>query len=248
MTAFTLDRMQHCVVSFGCKTTPVRELKASQAKAIAARLTEVWSDLFEDELSEEQMSQVEKQGALYARRKTIFLPQGSAEIPSLVITPNTITISVARKLMSQNVPIEPDNFWIQGEVNAKARRAVLELQSILNIAVHRAGKMYELHFPVTPDELREFFGFFFSNSPDQIGGFRGQVNYLKDQGRTYNLNLNVVADPAQVDQPTSVAVKVDINNRDMASALEPSTISEVWAFADSMMPDWMLRTLGGDPS
>lgn len=252
---FDESRIYQLLVSYACKYRPVKELGPSSAKAIQSSLERCWGELFENPLSPQELETTVPQGgepktrALLGLNKTVFLPQGSATINSFVLRVDNHVTCVPRKIAGQPVGILNHDLWLkEKEANTKAREIAnaVSAPECLGLAVHRTGKLYELQFgPYDPDEMNQIRTRISPFEQTNIGAINTAINFIKKsgKGRTYNFNM-VLTVPEVQSGPQIVVVKLDINNRNMSSSLDPHEFTEIWDYADSSMPEWLLQNLG----
>jgi hypothetical protein len=143
--------------------------------------------------------------------------------------------------------VEKGDLWLKRGANERARAVTLKLADILNVGLHRVGKMAEMIFaPIGPEELlglrRHIFGSL-DETPANIQASLTFVRKAKDEECNFVLGLK--AAPVIIARPCHVEVKVDINNRDMTRSLDPADLTRVWKVADEHMPDWLFQKLGG---
>lgn len=249
-SAFSEDRLAQLVIQYACRTTPVGELKAQKKKEILARMKELWPDLCDGELEGPVYNQLEaaNPGLLCALKKSIFLAGMTAEAPTLLITTNTLTLAVPRKLQGQPVStIDKHDFWLKDNANAVAQKAMLSLAQDLGVQIHRAGKIAEMVFgQVAPDELQALKDRLFGSLAEKPANIQADLTFVRQvDEQEYNWLLKLHAAPANLELPCPVMVKVDVNNRDMTKGLHPRDMTRIWGVADEGMPGWAFDKLGG---
>ena len=251
--AFTEDRLQGLAIQYACRTTPVDDLKAPMRKEILSKLKGIWPDHFEREVPADDPGfhqlALGNPGLLYAANRTLFLGGAMAQVPTLLVAPNTITVAVPRMLAGQDLGIYKGDRWLKEDrVNTRARQVILALQDTLGVTAHRAGKIVEMIFdPIAPEELTVLVERVFGSLGEKPRNVQASLTFVREcRGQAYNFVLNLVATPQNLENPCQVLVKVDVNNRDMTRSLDPRDISRVHEAFDKEMPDWVMGVLGGN--
>ncbi len=250
--AFTEDGMQQLIVQYACRTTPIDEQKTQTWSKILTKAKGIWPDLFQREIVKgspayRQLEQGNPE-LVYAANRTLFIGGSMAEAPTLLVTRNTFTIAVPRKVGGQEAGIYARDPWLKRERgNERARQITLMLQEELDITVHRTGKIAEMvFFPIGPDDLSALFQRLFGSLEEKPKNVQADLTFFRpSNNRDYNFLLRLVAKPQKLTDPCPVLVKVDINNRDMSTGLHPNDITQVYEVFDAQMPDWVLGLLGG---
>ena len=249
--AFNEDRLVQLVIQYACRTTPVEELKAQKKKKeILARMKELWPDLCDGEMEGSVYNQLKaaNAGLLFALKKSIFLGGMTAEAPVLLVKGDSVIVAVPRKLAGQGVSsILKGDPWLKKDGNASARKVLLGLTEILGVQIHRTGKIAEMVFgQVAPDELQALKDHLFGSLDEKPANIQADLTFVRSVGDwEYNWALKLQATPLNLQLPSQVMVKVDVNNRDMTKGLHPHDMTRIWNVADQEMPDWVFDKLGG---
>jgi hypothetical protein len=247
---FSEDRIKQLVVQYACRTTPV-DLPTATKKAILPAMREVWPELFHGEVQDPEFGQLAQgnPGLVFALNRSVFLSGMTATVPTLLVTADTFTIAVPRRIAGQRVSgLLKNDLWLKGaEANQKARQLVLKLADMLRVDVHRTGKIAEMVFEgIDPDELGVLKERVFGSMDEKPANIQADLTFVRDvDGSEYNLLLRLLATPVNVKLPCPVLAKVDVNNRDMAKGLHPGDISRIWEVANGILPDWVMGVLGG---
>lgn len=251
-TVFDESRLQQLSINFACKTTPTGEISKAKRKQLFDKVRKIWPDLFESEAEPGQFLQASQPNQPipgFMLKKQLFIGGGMTEVPTLLVVPDTVMVNIPRKIAGEKAPVFTDDLWLKGRVNDKARQIILILQDQLNFSVHRTGKIYEAIFaPIAPDELRDLSQHLFASLDEKPSNIESNLTFVRGANRHLNFLLTIRATPLNLEQPCQVNVKLDINNRDMTSSLDPHQITKVWDEADAAMPQWLFGILGGATS
>ncbi len=234
------DLIQQFVVQFACRTPTRKQLQSAEKKALENVLREVDPDffqLFEDPASagSQQLFQVSKQHVVGASTVTM---------PSLIFSSNSVTLLYPVKIAGhtllaggsletkdQNKPMSQKLFEIQ--------------QAVRTLKYQRAGKIFEFVLgPFEGENKSGLFGKLFSMGLHDVG----EVNltfarYHEIEREWHNLQTIVNYQQAKLEDRFMLALRVDINNRNLANSLEPSEIVKVWDCADSLIWDHIENVL-----
>jgi len=177
-------------------------------------------------------------------QKSFYTQMGLAEMATLQIHSNNFTFYVPRLFQSHAVSIYANDLCLKkNEPNEEAKRAIWQLASMLDVSVHRAGKIFEFEFaPLSSGEKMEVFHSLCPSINETVGDFNHTTSFIRThKGQQYNVVLQVIV-PLLA---PGMHVKVDINNRDMRTPLDPQNFDPVYGLADEIMPEWLYKILRG---
>lgn len=224
--------IQQFVVQFACRTPTRKQLQSAEKKALENVLRELDPDffqLFEDPASAntQQLFQVSKQHVVGASTITM---------PSLMFSSNSVTLLHPVKIAGQTL-VTTGSLETKDQNKPMSEKLFEIQQAVRTLKYQRAGKIFEVVLgPFEKESKSKLFGKMFSMGLDDIG----EVNftfarYLKVGDQWYNLQTVVNYQQAKLEDRFVLAVRVDINNRNLANSLEPGQIVQIWDCADSLI-------------
>lgn len=224
--------IQQFVVQFACRTPTRKQLQSAEKKALENILRELDPDffqLFEDPASAnaQQLFQVSKQHVVGASTITM---------PSLMFSSNSVTLLHPVKIAGQTL-VTTGSLETKDQNKPMSEKLFEIQQAIRTLKYQRAGKIFEVVLgPFEKENKSKLFEKMFSMRLDDIG----EVNltfarYLEVGDQWYNLQTVVNYQQAKLGDRFVLAVRVDINNRNLANSLEPGQIIQIWDCADSLI-------------
>ena len=227
--------VQQFVVQFACLTPTLREITPAERKALKDMLSSRADGLFQ--LFDREAS--EAPSNLFQAARQYPVGPMTVTVPSLIISHNSVTllhpIWLGQKAFVSNAKFD------SGYLNSEMVKTLFEIQSILTkVKFSRAGKIFELVVgPVPPDRKGKLLSRVFSYTLDEVG----EVNlsftpYRRVEGDIFNFQTKISYQQAELSQAINVALRVDINNRDLKDSMEPTQIQQVWDRADRLIEDY----------
>jgi len=145
-------------------------------------------------------------------------------------------------LNNEHLPIFKGDLWLKSGSNRRASAAIFTITNVLEVAPHRAGKIFNLLFaPVPQEDIQRLINRFTPATDGTPTSLKTQLTIQKDEeGQEFNLSVHV---STSIEQPI-VQIIVDVNNRDMSQSLNPAQCDRIFGFADSIMPEWAFTFLG----
>ena len=233
--------IQQYVVQFACKTPIRKQLQSAEKKALENVLRDKDPDffqLFEDPstTNAQQLFQVSKQHVVGASTITM---------PSLVFSNNSVTLLHPIKITGHT--LVPTESLETKEQNKPMSEKLFEIQqAVRTLKYQRAGKIFEFVLgPFEKEGKSKLLEKMFSMGLDDIG----EVNltfarYHNVGGQWYNLQSVVSYQQATLEDKFFLAIRVDINNRNLVNSLEPGQIVQIWDCADSLIWTHLENVLG----
>ena len=227
---FSSKEIQNLVIQFGFRIPARRELVANERKALEGVLKELndeFFQLFND-------AQQKMQGPLFQSLRQVSIGAVTATIPSFNLSNDSFTFFYPIKLMGQS--IQGVRSVDASHVNKEMISWFNKVQTVIsNSSCKRTGKIYELVLgPFTPESKNQIFNELFVLPLDNIGelGFTF-AEFVKKDEDLYNIQTTIQYQQLALTDQFNVAMRIDINNRNLADRIEPRDVEKIWNFADT---------------
>jgi hypothetical protein len=229
---FPVDLVQQFIIQFACRIPTRREFTSAEKRNLkevlinSTALDNSIRDLFQ--LFDEEVS--EKSPYLFQAAKQYVVQSVTVTIPSLVIDHTSITLCHPVKLGQRTFLDAFDT----NSLNSTMSRVLVEIQSVSRMNFHRAGKIFELVAgPFPPNEKPKWLGGIFRYNLDEVV----EANLVltpnkKLDNEVFNFQTRLSFQQANLDAIFNIALRIDINNRELKESLEPSQIQAAWNQAD----------------
>ena len=113
---------------------------------------------------------------------------------------------------------------------------VVKVQDVIkNLNCHRTGKIYEMVLgPFTQTEKVSILQELFSINLNEVGEVNLEfAKYIKEENFDYNIQTNINYVQPTLEHNFDIRMRIDINNRELKTSMEPSLMAKVWNFADA---------------
>ncbi|TET69417.1 MAG: hypothetical protein E3J56_09650 [Candidatus Aminicenantes bacterium] len=164
------------------------------------------------------------------------LPVGPSTImiPSFVFSKNSFSFIWPVRILKKYVC----NFhsFDTTDMNRRMSEWVVTVQNVIsNLNCQRTGKIYEIVLGrFTEREKANLFQKLFSINLSDVGGTNLTfTRYVKLKGFLYNIQTKINYGQQDLGSDFDIRMRIDINNRDLQTSMEPPLMKKVWHFADA---------------
>ena len=238
----SLEKIPQLVVHYGCRIPLRTELKPTERESLKALLQEINQEHFQIfQMDSQSMAGMglgmagQSPGLFTVFRQYPMQGGAIATAPTLVILPDSITISALIKAGESFYTTSRD---IQSkEQDQKMRDVMFRISDVIKgLKYTRAGKVYELVVPVSPDQKETFLKKILAEPSTDIAEVVLVLTKIQAvSGKTLNINTQLRFQQMKLEDPFIVNIKVDINNRDLQTSMEPRDVDSVWKSANSVI-------------
>jgi len=238
----SLDPIPQFVVHYACKIPFRTELKPSERDGLKALLQNADAEHFQifpadaQNLSGIGMGIANQPPGLLTVFRQYPMEEGAiATAPTLIFQNDSITIPVLIKVgkkfctASRNVQAKE---WDQ-----KMKALLFQLPDVVKgLKYSRIGKVYELVMPIAQDKKEAFLRKFLSDPSTGIAEIGLVITNIHPvEGKNLNINTQLRFQQMTLEQPLVVSLRVDINNRDLATSMDPRDVDFVWNNANAII-------------
>ncbi|MBI4055562.1 MAG: hypothetical protein HY402_05445 [Elusimicrobia bacterium] len=236
------SKIEQLVVQFACRTPTRKDLTAAERKALENTLkgTDEKQELFQ--LFSEEPSQ--KSPNLFQAARQYNFDAITLTVPSFAFSTDSATllypVKLGKKIFTRDQSLETK------DLNKRMVQILFEVQNtIKGLRYLRAGKIFELVLgSFSPDDKKRIFQGFISYDMADIGELNlTYAKYVKHGDKFFNIQTTVKFNQLQLTDPFPLAIRVDINNRQLAESLDPSEIERVWSRADEIIWEHLESTI-----
>ncbi|MFH0887731.1 MAG: hypothetical protein V1871_00795 [Planctomycetota bacterium] len=234
---FNNPKVQQVAIQFGFRIPVRQELNPGTKKSLQNVLTDLSPEIF-------QMFNERPQGntgCLFQSHRQLILGVQTITFPAFALNADNVIFYHPIKILGQQItksdPIDASN------KNQEISSWFLEVQKVIKTApCHRTGKIYELVLgPFLPSDKEQVFKELLKINLDNIGEMAMTfANYVTQEEDTYNIQTNLQYMQLKLDDQFGINVRVDINNRNLESSMEPNAIEKVWKFADKEIDNHLM--------
>ncbi|MFH1622249.1 MAG: hypothetical protein ABIA97_03915 [Candidatus Omnitrophota bacterium] len=229
------NKIQQFVVQFACRIPARRELTAGEKNTLENLLRELDHDHFQ--LPQKDPSQDSALLFQVVHQNTIA--RSSAMITSPTFTFFRDNFSFYYPVMMMNSYILTYSSLITRERNNPISEWANRVLVAVNSRCQRAGKIYLMVLgPFTPDEKITIFQNLCSQNVNlnETGELNFTFAYCREHSTTvYNISNSISFQTINLTDQFFINVKIDINNRELRTAMEPPDMERVWNYADSII-------------
>jgi hypothetical protein len=241
---FPVESIQQFITQFACRMPTRREFDSAAKRNLKEVLTNSTAldnsikdlfQLFDDEVSE-------KSPYLFQAAKQYVVQHMTVTIPSLVIDHTSITlchpVKLGRKMFF--------NAFDTNDLNKAMSRVLVEIQSVSRMNFHRAGKIFEIVAgPFPPNEKAKWLsGIFRYNLDEVVEGNLVLTPIKKLDSEVFNFQTRLSFQQPNLDAAFNIALRIDINNRELRDSLEPPQVQAVWNQADRHIEAYLKELFG----
>lgn len=225
-----MQKLKQFIIQFAFRIPIRKELTGGEKKALENVLRELDTEhfqLFEDTASKSTVT-------LFQVIHQLPIGPGTIMIPSFVFSNNSFSFIWPVYMFDKFVP----NFdsLDTSDMNKQMSGWVVKVQDVIkNLNCHRTGKIYEMVLgPFTRAEKINIFQELFSINLGDVGEVNlAFAKYIKSDIFVYNIQTNVNYLQPTLEHNFDIRMRIDINNRELKTSMEPSLMEKVWNFADA---------------
>jgi len=225
-------KVQQIIVQYACRVPVRKELNTSEKTALKNMLKEFDSakfQIFDEPFQKNPM-------CLFQVQNQVPVGPNIITLPSFIFANDSIIFFYPTKMVGKDVPAAGR---VDGrDLNAKVLDWIFKVQNgISNLSCQRSGKIFDIILgPVTPSDKAQMFKKLFSRSLDKVGEVTlSFADYHTEGAEIFNIGTTIRYVQQNLHDNFFVNLRVDINNRTMASAMEPRDVDKVWKFADAII-------------
>lgn len=229
-------KVKQFIIQFAFRIPTRKELTVSEKKMLENALREVDPQQFQ--LLQETAGS--GPGTLFQFIHQIPVGPGTITIPSFILSNNSFSFIW---------PVRMGNQWIPGfdsfdtrDMNRRISGWVVTVQNaITNSSCHRAGKIYEMLLGPFPEaDKANLLQALFSMDLDEVGEISlGFAKYIKSDSSIHNIQTNINYVQQKLGDSFDIRMRVDINNRDLVTSMEPGLMERTWNFADDAIGTYL---------
>lgn len=237
---FNNPKIQQLVIQFACRIPVRRELSAGEKKALENVLKSLDPEVFQ--LFDEPLQK--NPACLFQVLRQLPVEATTITMPSFVLSNDSFSFLYPIKMVDKTVlrigSIDA------GDINRKMLSWVTKVQEVINNPhCQRTGKIYELVLGrFSPSDKQLIFKELFSTDLKAIGELvLTFANYHISGGDVYNIQNNIRYLQNKLEDDFFLSLRIDINNRNLFTTMEPRDIEKVWNFADSIIDSHLKNIL-----
>ncbi len=225
-------QIQQFIVQFACRIPIRKEFDVAEKKVLVNKLRDLDRKIFQlfDEPS------TKKPGCLLQVDHQIPVGASTITLPSFILSSDSFSFFTPVKILGTFV-IKGTSSFDTSYMNKNMSKWIFEVQNAVNnLSCQRTGKIYEMVLgPFHNEQKRNIFKNLFSISLDTIGELNLTfAHYIKDED-LFNIQTNISYIQPDLNLQFFIRMRVDINNRNLSTGMEPRDIEKVWEFADSQI-------------
>lgn len=234
------DKVRHFVVQFAFRIPTRSELTRSEIKALEDGLRELNPEIFQ--LFDKTLTK----GPAVLFQSTRQLPIGANTImvPSFVFSQNNFSFIWPVLMLGKY--ISGLRSFNTADMNQQMSTWALAVQdTVSNLNFHRTGKIYEIVLGRFTDvEKENLFQKLFSMNLSDVGETNLVfTKYVESDGFLYNISTNIGYRQPDLGSGLDVNLRIDINNRNLETSVEPALMKRVWSYADAMIDKYLEELL-----
>ncbi|MBI3291193.1 MAG: hypothetical protein HYZ73_00030 [Elusimicrobia bacterium] len=235
----SLDQIPQLVVHYGCRIPLKTELKPSERESLKTLLQEANQEHFQIFQTDTQnvVNMAGQSPSLFTVLRQYPMKDGAiATAPSLIFAPDSITVISLIKAGDSRFT---SSHTIQAtEQDRNMREILFKIQGVIKgLRYTRTGKIYELVVgPFSPDKKEAFLKKVIAEPSNDIAEVDLVLTKIQSANeKRLNINTRLSFQQMKLEDPFRVNIKVDINNRDLQTSMEPREIDSIWNTANSMI-------------
>ena len=225
-----IEKIKQFIIQFAFRIPIRKELTGGEKKALENVLKDLNSEhfqLFEDVASKSPAT-------LFQVVHQLPIGPGTIMIPSFVFSNNSFSFIWPVYMLNKFIPdfssLDTSN------INKQMSGWVVKVQDVIkNLNCHRTGKIYEMVLgPFTQTEKVSILQELFSINLNEVGEVNLEfAKYIKEENFDYNIQTNINYVQPTLEHNFDIRMRIDINNRELKTSMEPSLMAKVWNFADA---------------
>ena len=225
-----IEKIKQFIIQFAFRIPIRKELTGGEKKALENVLKDLNSEhfqLFEDVASKSPAT-------LFQVVHQLPIGPGTIMIPSFVFSNNSFSFIWPVYMLNKFIPdfssLDTSN------INKQMSGWVVKVQDVIkNLNCHRTGKIYEMVLgPFTQTEKVSILQELFSINLNEVGEVNLEfAKYIKEENFDYNIQTNINYVQPTLEHNFDIRMRIDINNRELKTSMEPYLMAKVWNFADA---------------
>lgn len=234
---FNKPKVQQLIIQFAFKIPLRKELTEGEKKALENVLKSLDRETFQlfDEPSQRNP------GCLFQVLHQLPVEASTITLPSFIFSNDSFSFIFPLKMIGKLLPRI-------GSIDAKdisqklSSNWILKLQnSIANLNCQRTGKIYDIVLgPFNQEEKTKIFKQLFVANLSDVGELNLTfAKYHKENTEVYNIQTNIRYLQNNLNDNFFINARIDINNRNLSTSLEPGEVEKVWNFADSTISEYL---------
>ena len=237
---YSEEKQIQVIIQYAGRTTPlITDIKSIDTRKFIERINDVWPKFVDSFASN---NSVFPAGTLVALQKKLFTQSGDIFVNSLRVMENEFILDIPRKLNGKRLQHFNEEFWLKNKYNDYAARVIGQLYDVFGYEVHRVGKIYQIAILHDgEDGIQNLYNQFNKITENKVSEVHNLISFIKEKD---SHEYNVVFKLDSKIETGTFDVLVDINNRNTESALSIKDMKDVFTFADSLMPEWLIKIFG----
>lgn len=222
------------VVQFAFRIPIRNELTLSEIKALENGLKALDPEIFQ--LFDGAV--IKGPATLFQASRQLPIEANTIIVPSFVFSKNSFSfirpVRMLRKYVSHLKSFDTT------DMNLQMSEWCLAVQNtVSNLRCQRIGKLYEIILGQFAKEKKtDLFQKLFSIDLSDVG----QTNlafsrYVESENLLYNISTNINYRQLDLKSGFDIGLRIDINNRNLESSIEPALMKKVWSFADATIDE-----------